>query len=228
MIITTWTETFVTSMQDLWASVVGFVPVLVGAFVVFVLGWVIAVVLGKAIMRLAKAAQLDRLFDQMGVMKHVHKAGLEWEVSTFLGALVRWFFIVVAFLAAVDLLGLGELSNYVRDILLYIPNIIVAALILLVAAVLANFLEKMVKASMRATEMGPVSFVGAVVRWSVWVFAALAALAQLGIASALVEILFMGFVAMMAIAGGLAFGLGGKETARKLLEDVMNDISDKE
>ena len=228
MIITTWTETFITSMQDLWASVVGFVPVLVGAFVVFVLGWVIAVVLGKAIMRLAKAAQLDRLFDQMGVMKHVHKAGLEWEVSTFLGALVRWFFIIVAFLAAVDLLGLGELSNYVRDILLYVPNIIVAALLLLVAAVLANFLEKMVKASMRATEMGPVSFVGAVVRWSVWIFAALAALSQLGIASALVEILFMGLVAMMAIAGGLAFGLGGKETARKLLEDVMNDISDKE
>lgn len=228
MIITTWTETFITSMQDLWASVVGFVPVLVGAFVVFVLGWVIAVVLGKAIMRLAKAAQLDKLFDQMGVMKHVHKAGLEWEVSIFLGALVRWFFIVVAFLAAVDLLGLGELSNYVRDILLYIPNIIVAAIFLLVAAVLANFLEKMVKASMRATEMGPVSFVGAVVRWSVWIFAALAALSQLGIASALVEILFMGLVAMMAIAGGLAFGLGGKETARKLLEDVMNDISDKE
>lgn len=228
MIITTWTETFITSMQDLWASVVGFVPVLVGAFIVFVLGWVIAVVLGKAIMRLAKAAQLDKLFDQMGVMKHVHKAGLEWEVSIFLGALVRWFFIVVAFLAAVDLLGLGELSNYVRDILLYIPNIIVAAIFLLVAAVLANFLEKMVKASMRATEMGPVNFVGAVVRWSVWIFAALAALSQLGIASALVEILFMGLVAMMAIAGGLAFGLGGKETARKLLEDVMNDISDKE
>ncbi|MDX1607698.1 MAG: hypothetical protein R3251_00600 [Candidatus Spechtbacterales bacterium] len=228
MIIQTWTETFVTSMQGLWVSFVNLVPVIVGAFVVFVFGWIIASVFGRAVTRLAKAAQLDKLFNQLGVMKHVRKAGLEWEVSGFLGGLVEWFFIIVAFLAAIDLLGLSQLSSYIRDILVYIPNVIVAALILMVAAVVANFLEKLIKASLKATDVGPARFVGSVVRWSVWVFAALAALNQLGIAKSLIEILFMGFVAMLAIAGGLAFGLGGKDVAHDMLEAVKRDVTGRE
>lgn len=221
-------QTFVTSLQELWVSVVSFAPVIVSAFVVFVLGWIVAVVLGKAVTRLAQALQVDKLFDQIGVIEQLKKAGLEWQVSHLLGALVRWFFIIVAFLAAVDLLGLQELSSYISDILLYVPNIMVAALILLVAAVLAGFLEKLVMASMKATEVGPVRFVGTIVRWSVWGFAILAALSQLGIANALVEILFMGFVAMLAIAGGLAFGLGGQGVAREVMEKLKNDLTGRE
>lgn len=228
MVFRTWTETFVTSMQDLWVQFVGFIPTILGAFIVFVFGWLVASVLGRAITRLARAAQVDKLFEQLGVMKHVRKAGLEWEVSSFLGGLVRWFFIIVAFFAAIDLLGLTQLSVYIRDILLYVPNVVVAALILLVAAVVANFLEKLIRASMKATDMGPAKFVGVVVRWSVWVFASLAALSQLGIASALIEILFMGLVAMLAIAGGLAFGLGGRDVAASMLNAVKRDIVDHE
>ncbi|MEX0878032.1 MAG: hypothetical protein WDZ40_04230 [Candidatus Spechtbacterales bacterium] len=228
MTFQTWTETFITSMQNLWVQFVGFVPTILGAFVVFVFGWFVASVLGNAITRLAKAAQVDKLFEQLGGMKHVRKAGLEWEVSSFLGGLVRWFFIIVAFFATIDLLGLTQLSAYIRDILLYVPNVVVAALILLVAAVVAGFLEKLIKASMKATEMGPAKFVGTVVRWSIWIFAALAALSQLGIASALIEILFMGFVAMLAIAGGLAFGLGGKDVAHDMLEALKSDLIGRE
>jgi len=158
----------------------------------------------------------------------LRKMSIEWEVSTFVGGLVRWFFIIVAFLAAVDLLGLQQLSAYLRDILLYVPNIVVAALILLVAAVLAGFLDRMVRASMRAAGMGPEKFVSAMVRWSIWGFAALAALSQLRIATAFVETLFMGLVAMLAIAGGLAFGLGGQGVARELLEHLKGDLSERQ
>lgn len=219
-------NTFVTSLEELWIDVVRFAPVIASAFVVFVLGWIVAVALGKAVTRLAQVVQLDKLFSQFGVMEQMKKAGLDWKVSTLLGGLVRWFFIIVAFLAAVDLLGLQELSNYISSILLYMPNIIVAALILLVAAVLANFLEKLVMASVKATEVGPAQLVGTVVRWSVWGFAILAALSQLGIANALIEILFMGLVAMLAIAGGLAFGLGGQGVAREVLEKLKNDLTE--
>lgn len=224
MIVQSWTETFVSSLQNLWVEFVAFLPFILGAFVVFVLGWVVAVVLGRAVVKLAQLAKVDMFFDRLGVMQHVRKAGLQWEVSTFLGGLVRWFFIIVTFLATVDLLGLEQLSSYIQDILLYVPNIVVAALILLVAAVLANFLEGVVKASMRATEVGPANFVGVVVRWSIWGFAVLAALSQLRVATSLVQILFMGFVAMLAIAGGLAFGLGGKDVARDVLDKVKKDI----
>ena len=227
MLVQNWIEVFVASLQDLWLDFVNFFPTIFGAFLVFVLGWMVAVILGKGVIRLFQALQVDKLFDQLGVMKQSHKAGLEWEASVFFGALVRWFFIIVTFLATVDILGLDQLSAYISKILFYVPNIIVAALILVVAAVLANFFEKLVKASMQATEVGPARFVGAIVRWSVWGFAFIAVLNQLGIASALVQILFMGFVAMLAIAGGLAFGLGGQGVAKEVWESIRNDVKGK-
>ncbi|MEX2144828.1 MAG: hypothetical protein WD712_00395 [Candidatus Spechtbacterales bacterium] len=227
MLLQTWADVFVLSMQDLWTQLVEFLPTILGALAVLIVGWVFAVVLGKAVVRLARALQVDKFVSKTGIMEQLHKMGLEWEVSSFLGGLVRWFFIIVAFLAAVDLLGLQQLSAYIRDILLYIPNIVVAALILLVAAVLASFLDRLMKASVRAAGIGPEKFVSAMTRWSVWGFAGLAALSQLKIASAFVETLFMGLVAMLAIAGGLAFGLGGQGVARDLLERLRGDLSEK-
>ncbi|OGZ59534.1 MAG: hypothetical protein A3F94_02190 [Candidatus Spechtbacteria bacterium RIFCSPLOWO2_12_FULL_38_22] len=227
MLVQGWIEIFVFSLQDLWLRFVNFFPTIFGAFLVFLLGWIVAVFLGRGVTKLFQTLQVDKLFDQLGVMKQAHKAGLEWEASVLFGALVRWFFIIVTFLATVDILELDQLSGYISSILLYVPNIIIAALILVVAAVLASFLERLVKASMKATEVGPVKFVGATVRWSVWGFAFIAVLNQLGIASALVQVLFMGFVAMLALAGGLAFGLGGQGVAKEVWEAVRDDVKGK-
>ena len=227
MLVQGWIEIFVFSLQDLWLRFVNFFPTIFGAFLVFLLGWIVAVFLGRGVTKLFQTLQVDKLFDQLGVMKQAHKAGLDWEASVFFGALVRWFFIIVTFLATVDILELDQLSGYLSRILLYVPNIIIAALILVVAAVLAAFLERLVKASMKATEVGPVRFVGATVHWSVWGFAFIAVLNQLGIASALVQVLFMGFVAMLAIAGGLAFGLGGQGVAKEVWEAVRDDVKGK-
>lgn len=226
MLLQTWADVFVLSMQDFWTQILNFVPSILGAAVVLVIGWTFAIVFGKTVVRISRALQVDELFARTGIVEQVHKMGLKWEVSTFLGSLVRWFFIIVAFLAAVDLLGLQQLSSYIRDILLYIPNIFVAALILIIAAVLANFLDGVVKTSIRAARVGPEKIVLLVVRWSVWGFAILAALSQLKIASAFMETLFMGLVAMLAIAGGLAFGLGGQGVARELLERLKGDITE--
>ena len=93
MLVQTWAEIFVSSMQDLWLRAVDFFPIIFGAFLVFVIGWTISVVLSKGVIRLLQALQIDKLFNQLGVMKRVHKAGLDWEASAFFGALVRWFFI---------------------------------------------------------------------------------------------------------------------------------------
>lgn len=226
MLAQVWLDTFVQSLQNLWLAFTGFIPSLFWAFVVFLVGWILAAVLSKAVMRVLETVQVDRLFDQLGIMKYLHDAGVSWEFSSIVGSLVRWFFIIAAFLAAVDILGLAELSGFITDILLYIPNIIVAAFILLVAAILASFLERVVTASMKATDMGPVKFVGVVIRWSIWGFAILAALSQLGVATALVQTLFTGFVAMLALAGGLAFGLGGQGVAKDVLERIRRDVSE--
>lgn len=219
-----WADTLVQSVQNLWVQFVQFIPTLIGALGVFLIAWIVGIILAKVTMRVLTAVQADRIFDRVGVMKHLHDAGVQWQFSSFVAAVVKWFFIIAGFLAAVDILGLEQVSTYLSSILGYIPNIIVAALILLVAAVLAEFLERVVEASMRTTAVGPAQLVGLVVRWSVWGFAILAALNQLNVATELVNTLFTGLVAMLAIAGGLAFGLGGQGHAREILDGVKKDI----
>ncbi len=221
------TQTFSESLQELWADILGIIPELISAVAVFILGWLVAVLLGKAVTKLAQALQIDKLFNQLGVMKHIRKAGLEWEVSSLLGGLVKWFLIVVSFLAAVDILQLDQLSSFITEVLLYLPNVVIAVLILLVAAVLVRFLDRVVKASLEGTrDVVPAKFLRAVTRLSVWGFAILAALNQLGIANSLVEILFMGLVGMLALAGGLAFGLGGQDAAKRVLEKVKSEVTE--
>ena len=118
------------------------------------------------------------------------------------------------------------MNTFLRDVvLLYLPNVIVAALMLLAAALVADALQKIVLSSAKAASLGSASFLGGVTKWAIWVFAILAALYQLGVAGPFVQTLFTGFIAMLSIAGGLAFGLGGKEAAARFVEKLRGDIS---
>ncbi|MBI1888923.1 MAG: hypothetical protein HYS15_03285 [Candidatus Spechtbacteria bacterium] len=224
MLVQTWTDLIMSSLQGLWGGFIAFVPALVGAIVVFVVGWIVAMALEKVIAKIIKALQVDRIFDQLGVMKALQKAGFEWEFSDFVGWLVRWFLLIGFFLAAADILKLNQVAEFLKNILGYVPNIIVAALILLIAALLSNFLERLITTSMKAAGFLAPSVVGILVRWSVWIFAILAIFDQLGIAPNLTNTLFMGLVAFLAIAGGLAFGLGGQGVAKDLLERMYKEM----
>ena len=119
----------------------------------------------------------------------------------------------------------SEITDFLKRVLLYIPNIFVAILILIVAALVAEFLGKFIRASMEAGRLSAARFIGSVAKWSVWVFALFAALLQLGVAPSLINIIITGFVAMIAIGGGLAFGLGGKDSAKEVLDKIKKDIS---
>jgi small-conductance mechanosensitive channel len=224
MIVQTWTDVIVASLQNLWEWFVGFVPSLFGAIVVFVVGWIVAMALGKLVARVLAAAQIDKIFDQLGVMKAAHKAGIDWEFSGFVGWIVKWFLLIAFFMAAADILGLQEVAKFLTAILSYVPNIFVSALILVIAAVVADFLEKVIRASIKAADFTAPKMLGVVVRWAVWVFAFLAVFDQLGIATGLINTLFMGFVAFLAIAGGLAFGLGGQGAAKDWLEKLSKEL----
>ena len=227
MIIQTWADFISASLQNLWNGFVGFTPSLLGAIVVFVIGWIMAMALGRVSVRILKTIQIDKIFDSLGVMKAVHKSGLDWEFSGFVGWLLRWFLLIAFSLAAADILGLSEVAEFLAAILGYVPNIVVSALILLIAALVADFLEKVIKASMQAAEFSTPKVVGIMVRWSVWIFAFLAVFDQLGIAPNLINTLFMGFVAFLAVSGGLAFGLGGQGVAKEWLEKLSKEIKGK-
>jgi len=138
--------------------------------------------------------------------------------------LVKWFFVVVFLMAATNILGLGQVSEFLRTVVFYIPNVIVAMVILLIGILVAKFLEGLVKASVRAAGLMSANFLGALTKWAVFVFSLLIALAQLKVADDIIKIVITGLIAASALAMGLAFGLGGVKHAEQMLGDLKRRI----
>jgi hypothetical protein len=226
MLLQTWSEVLTQSFQGLWIGVVDFVPNLVVAIIIFVLGWVVGAVLGRVVAQFIKALKIDRALESMGVGDVLSKAGFNLNSGAFVGALVRWFFIIAFLVASFDVLGLSQVNIFLQQVVLsYLPNVIVAALILLVAAVIADAMQKVVVGSAKAADVANAHFLGGVTRWAIWLFAIIIALSHLGIAQQFMQILFTGLVVMLALAGGLSFGLGGRDAASKYIEKLRGDIS---
>lgn len=226
MFIQTWTEVVTASLQTLWSGFIGFLPRLLGAVIVFLIGWLIAALLGKLAAQIVRALRIDQILEKMGLGKTLAKANIKLDSGKFMGELVKWFFIIVFLMAATDILNLPQVTEFLKQILFYIPHLIVAVIILLVAVVVANFLHKLVKASVEAAGLKSANFLGSVTRWAVLVFAVLAALLQLGIVPALIQTIFIGFVGALALSTGLAFGLGGRDLASQLLGRLKKDVSE--
>lgn len=225
----TWSDVLVLSFQDLWTGVISFIPKLLVAVIIFIIGWIIAVALGKLVSQLIRLFKVDKLFQALGAEEPLARAGFRLDTGAFVGGLVRWFLIVVFLIATIDVLGLSQVNIFLREVVLaYLPNVIVAALILVVAAFVAEAMQKIVVGSAKAAGVPSTHLLGGITKWAIWVFAILAALYQLGIAGVFAQTLFTGFVAMLAIAGGLAFGLGGKDAAARYVEKLRRDIGGRE
>lgn len=218
-----WGDVLVVSLQQVWSSVASFLPLFLGAVVVFIIGWVVAVSLGKIVEQLVRALHVDSLLAKLEVEQAMERAGWKLNTGAFVGGLVRWFLIVVFLLASANILGLTQVSDFLKDVLLYIPNVVVAALILIIAALVAETVEHLVRGSAQAAGHRG-SLVGVVARWSIWVFAFVAVLLQLGIAATLIQTVITGLVASLALAFGLAFGLGGKDAAAAMLARMRDEL----
>lgn len=226
MLLQTWGDFLTVAFQDLWAGVIAFIPRFFVSLVIFIAGWALAVAIGKLVERIIDAIGVDKAIKGLGLERPVNRAGFKLRSGAFIGGLVRWFFIVVFLVAAVEVLGLTEVTSFLRDtVLLYIPNVIVAAIILVAAAVIANAIYKLVVGSAKAAHIPSAALMGGMAKWAIWIFAILAVLFQLGIAGPFVQTLFTGFVAMLTIAGGLAFGLGGRDSAARYIDKLRGDIS---
>lgn len=227
MFVQTWADVVSFTLQNLWSGFVAFLPNFLGALVILFVGLIIAAGIGKVIEKLVDALKLDRLLEQLGLGRILERADLRLHSGRFIGILVQWFFVVVTLLAVSDIMKLGAFSDFLKQVLLYVPNIIIAVLIMLAGVVVAAFLARLVRASVLAARLHSAHFLGALTKWSVLVFSFLAALSQLGIASNLINTMIMGFVAMVALAGGLAFGLGGRDVAASWLEKIRSEIVNK-
>ncbi|MCF7831791.1 MAG: hypothetical protein K9M36_02830 [Candidatus Pacebacteria bacterium] len=206
------------ALQGLWIGTIAFLPKLIIAIIIFIVGWLIGALVEKGVARLIESIKLDNLLRQAGFEATLQSAGFKLNSGAFLGGLVKWFFVIVFLVAALDVVGLSQVNIFLSGVVLvYLPKVIVASLILLVASILAHAVAKGVEGGAKAMHVVSARFLGMIAKWAIWVFAIIFALAELGIAAQFLAILFTGIVAMLALAGGLAFGLGGKEHATHLL-----------
>jgi len=215
---------FEDALNTLATSVAAFIPKLVVALFAFIVLWIVAVMLGKLVEQIVRALKVDSLLEGLGAEEVLTRGGVKLNSGAFLGGLVRWFFIVLALLVAASILELSEVSVFLTSVITYIPNVAVAAIIIIAAAVLGDMAQRVSKASAHAARMPAASLIGAIAKWSIWIFGILAALFQLQIAVELLQTLVTAFVAMLALAGGLAFGLGGKEHASEFIEKLKREV----
>lgn len=214
------------SLLTLWSNVAAFVPKLVAAIVVFLIGWLIAVLLGRVAFHVIKVLQINRALEGLGFRGAMERGGLRLDAPKFFDELVKWFFIVVFLMAATNIVGLTQVTEFLGVVVFYLPNVVVAALVLLIGVLLARFLEHSVRASVKAARLASANFLALLARWSVLIFSFLIALDQLKVAPELIRIFVMGIVAMVAIAGGLALGLGGRDLAGEWLTDLKKKVRD--
>ncbi|MDP4000690.1 MAG: hypothetical protein Q8P83_00375 [bacterium] len=212
------------SLQDLYARFVEFLPSFVVAVLILVVGWIVAVSVAKLVKSVLQSAKVDEIGDKLGLDQVSARTGLKMSVSGALAWLIKWFLLIAIFLAATDILGLDQISEFLNAVLAYIPNVVAAAAILLVGTLVAGFLSRLVRHSVKAAGLTSADLLGSVTQWSVMIFTILATLDQLKVAQSFVQTLFTGIIAMVAIGGGLAFGLGGRDHASKVLDRVENDI----
>jgi len=220
-----WGFMFSDSLMNLWYGFINFVPSFLGAIILFLVGWVVGKVIGKAIEQVISVIKLEKLFDSAGMQKFRESTGLKITVGGFIGAVVKWFIIVVFLMASLQIVGLTDVNDFLRTtVVLYLPKVIIAALVLIIAAFLADLIEKVISSSAKMAKLNQANMLGSIARYAIWGFAFIIALNELGIASAFMQIIFTGLIAALAIALGLSFGLGGKEAAARAIEKVSKDM----
>ncbi len=219
-----WAQVLTLSLQNLWTSFIMFIPSFLGAVIIFIIGWVIADIIGKAIKQVFDALKVDRLFASAGAEEVVHRAGFKFSVGGFIGWVVKWFIIIVFLMASLEILGLTQVNFFLRDVVLtYLPNVIISAFILLAASVLSDFAARIVSGTAKAANVRSAAMLGTIVKYAIWFFAIVMALAQLGIASDFMYTLFTALVGALALAFGLSFGLGGRDAAARAIEHFRSE-----
>lgn len=224
MIVYSWAETTIIALQNLWQVFLNFIPQLIGAIIVFLVGWIFAIGVGRLVAEILSRLSLDKLFKQTGWTEALEKADLKVNASAFIGGIVKWILVVVFLLASVEILGLIQFATFVKSVLAYLPNVIVAALIFAVTVIVVDIVEKVVRTAVEGIKIGYGQVVSMIVKWSIWIFSMLAILYQLGIARPFMETLFQGLVYTLVLAFGLSFGLGGKDVAAEILRDLKDKL----
>lgn len=213
-------DTITTTLNGSLQAIVAFAPKLVLGLIFLLIGIIIAAFLKQVLKELFRFFKLESYLAKYGVPEA--REGADW--SSIVAEIVRWFVIIAFLVPTADVWGLGRFAQVLDNLLSYLPNVFVAVLLLLVGFVVARLVHDLVLASVHGLSKDSAKSVALVSRYAVLVFVFLVVLNQLGIASDLIRILFSGIIAMLALAGGLAFGLGGKDAAKDAIDSLRKRL----
>lgn len=224
--ISTWNEAIRESLFNVWFQFSSFIPALIGALVVLFVGLIIASAFGSLVRGLVRLTQVDKLVEKTGVTARMETAGVGFSVSALVGWIAKWFIIVAVLIAVADTLQWPQVTNFLQEVALYIPNILIAVIILTIGLVAGQFMHDVVDRGVKASQMPGVSvgMLAALAKWAIIILAVMASLTQLNVATRLVELLFGSLVFGLSLAFGLAFGLGGQDKAKKWLEKLEREM----
>jgi hypothetical protein len=213
------TETLMASFRDAFSMILGAIPRILGFIVVVAIGWFVSTILARAVTGLLRAIRFDELARKSGLADFLTKMGTGTDSAGVVAGLVKWLVRIVVLLVAFDVLGLPAVSDVMRQLLLWLPNLVVAIFVLFIGGIAARTLGNIVRGATAESGFSNPETLANVTRTTVWAFAIVVAINQLGIATNLINTLFTGFVGALAVALGLAFGLGGRDLASRTLEN---------
>lgn len=210
-----------------WKSIEQFGPLLrvLIAILIVLVGWLVSGGIGQLVTALLNKFKLNQILKRMGWEESLARAEIRLDAPKFFGEIVKWCFVIIFLMVACEVINLPQFSEFLGQVIAYLPNLLVAALIFVVAVFLADFSYRIVVASSEKAKISYSKLLGSGIRWAIWVFAILAILLQLGITPDIVRALIYGMIAMITIATGLAFGLGGKDLAAEILKELKDKLS---
>jgi flagellar biosynthesis protein FliQ len=215
--VTSWTDAVMTSLAAALALLLGAIPKIIGFAVIVIIGWLVASAVATAVASILRAVKFNDLAQRGGFADFVHKMGIRQDSAGFLANLAKWFIRLIVLVSAFDALGLPAVSQVLEQLLMWLPNLVVALVVLVIAGIAANALAGLVRGATAESGLGNPDLLATISKVAVWAFAIVVAVNQIGIATELVNTLFMATVGAIALALGLSFGLGGRETAAQIV-----------
>ncbi len=228
--VSTWLEKLSAVIMQSLSDVTGFLPQVIAAFMILIVGAAFARMIKRVVVRLLEAVKVSKIVEKTPIEHFLKNADLTNKIESVLGSIVYWLVMLVVLQTGAAVLGLSPLTDILNRILLYIPNIISAILILFFGVLMAGVVESLVKGSIKTIDGKSARLLGKVASYLVVTISSLAAISELGIAKDFIIILFIGFVSMISLGFGLALGLGGKSLVEKVLnhwyDQTIEEIKD--
>jgi hypothetical protein len=221
-----WGEAMMGSVSQALAIFMAAIPKVIGFAIILVIGWFLATLIARGVAALLRTVRFNDLAQRSGFADFVNSMGVQTDSSGFIALLTKWFIRLLTLVVAFDALGLPAISDVMRQALLWMPNLVVGLVILVLGGLAANAVAGVVRGATVSAGLGDPGTMAAIAKGTIWAFAIIVAVNQIGIAQTLINTLFMAVVGAAALAFGLAFGLGGRDTAAELLADWRQKARD--